>query len=40
MENKELRSGESAADYCVRCKGLLAIEEEATCKYCVINMAN
>ncbi len=38
MENKELRSGESAADYCRLCKCLLTTEEETTCKYCVINM--
>lgn len=40
MENRELKTGESAADYCRLCKGLLNMEEESTCKYCVINMVN
>jgi hypothetical protein len=34
----ELRTGESVADYCRLCKCLLTVDEESTCKYCVINM--
>lgn len=40
MENQDLRSGESAVDYCRLCKCLLTHEEEATCRYCVINMGS